>query len=80
MKNTRNKPIDWKNTRKYKRIIKHLNLNTDGYSYRLRWYKVGKFDVRLRNGTLYCFVPSIPVKQKIKKRIQENPNAFFNER
>jgi hypothetical protein len=80
MKNTKHKPIDWKNTRKYKKVIRHLNLGTDGYSYRLRWYKIGKFDARLRNGKLYCFVPSIPVKQKIKRKIQENPNSFFNER
>lgn len=80
MRNTNHKPIDWKNTKKYKKIIRHLNLATDGYSYRLRWYKIGKFDARLRNGKVYCFVPSIPVKQKIKKKIQENPNSFFNER
>ena len=76
---TRHRPINWKETTIHKKVIKHLNLHTDGYCYRLKWYKDIGYGM-LKNGELYSFVPVERFRALISKTIKENPNIPFHER
>lgn len=49
------KPIDWNETRKQGKIVRHRNLHTDGYSFKWTWLKPRR---RIfRNGRFYYFQP-----------------------
>ncbi|HMT01772.1 MAG TPA: hypothetical protein PKD00_00440 [Burkholderiales bacterium] len=78
-KPSKNKPVDWYNTNKLKRIARHFNLHTDGFCYRLVWYKTKGYG-NLNNSEFYSFTPTATLKERIAKKLRDNPNSFFNER
>lgn len=80
-----NAPVDWKKTLKLwevdkeakesKLLIKHSNMQTGGYVFRI-YYKKGS--AKFKNKTLYSFAAARPFKRTITKRINDYSDKNFN--
>lgn len=53
LSNIESRPIDWNLSKKYNKKIYHLNLHSDGKSFKLKWFK----KVNTPNVSIYTFQP-----------------------
>lgn len=62
-------PIDYYNTKKYGKVIRHLNLHSEGLIYKLKW---NKSKARFINKSVVKFTLSRKNKRELAKRIKED--------
>lgn len=70
----KHKPIDWYNTKKYGKVIRHFNFQTDGYVYRFGW---DKRKARFTNKTLYEFKVLRKHSRSLKPLIDQGKLTIF---
>lgn len=79
--NFSNPPIDWGSTRKlwaedklakkHKKLVRHVNEHTDNYIYRFKWFKTYAY---CKNISVYRFILSTSLKERMAKLLKNNPN------
>lgn len=73
-KNKAGLPIDWNLSKKYGKIIKHLNPHTSGYICKIKWKRGG---CNYKNKGWYSFQPTRSFKRALKEAIQNNNELDF---
>jgi hypothetical protein len=68
--------IDWESTRKYKKVIHHINEHSGGYKYLFMWDKQGAY---LTNISKYKFVPIRDSKRKLAFYIKNKVRDYFEQ-
>jgi hypothetical protein len=66
--------IDWENSRKYKKIIYHINEHSSGYKYLYMWDRRGAY---VTNVNKYKFVPTRNLKRKLAFYIKNKIRDYF---
>lgn len=71
-----NMPIDWAKTRKAGKTIYHLNLHTNGFSFKWKWFP---FTARFKYHKLWVFKPSRISSRLITHYISQNYQSKYSE-
>lgn len=69
-----NTPIDWENTVKYKKIIRHSNDHSNYFKFMVMWNRA---TCRVVNKTLYRFIPVRSFKRTLAVKIKSGEYDFF---
>jgi hypothetical protein len=68
-----NLPIDWKKSKELGKVVYHLNLHTDGYSYDWKWDKRG---CRIFQKELWNWRPARSICRALSKKLQEPDSDY----
>lgn len=69
-----NTPIDWFNTVKYGKLIRHTNDHSNYFKFLINW---DKKSCRVINKTLYRFVPTRDFKRTLATKIKAGETDYF---
>ena len=69
-----NTPIDWFNTVKYGKLIRHTNDHSNYFKFLINWNKAA---CRVANKTLYRFVPTRDFKRTLAAKIKQGDTDYF---
>lgn len=69
------KVIDWGTSNQYNKIIYYKNFHSDGYMYKIAWYKKNEYAI-FTNKTRYCFRPSRTFKHRLRDIILTEHTDF----
>jgi len=70
-----NKGIDWANTIKEGKIVRHINDHTDGFKFLFNWGRVS--NARLDNIYKYRLKPTRTLKRTLAKKLKEEGMDYF---
>lgn len=70
----KNSSIDWVETNRHGKVIKHSNLHSGQYKYTIAWRKL---DSLLKHKFFYRFIPTRDVKRRLAFIIKKEKRDFF---